>query len=551
MEEDWGKGHPDMSTEATDPFELILAHLQNLAAGTSRITTQELDGCQDERLGRALAALLKLQGDIRALERLRQELGEANSFVEAIIENIPDMIFVKEASELRFVRFNRAGERLLGRARQDLIGRNDYDFFPPAEADHFTSMDRSVLVGGDTLEIPEEPIHTATGLRWLHTKKVRILGSDGQPRYLLGISEDITERKSAREALRQSERRFQTLANASPVGILEIDARGGCIYTNPRWSEISGLSAEASQGEGWAHALHPEDRERVLEAWARTVAHPEPLHLEFRLVRPDGATPWVLGLVTPEWTDDGQVARFVGTFTDTTELQEARREAEAANKDLEAFAYSVSHDLRAPLRHISGFSRILMADYSRLLDETGQDYLARIDSGAERLGMLIDELLTLSRLTRTEMTRGPVDLSQLTADILTEIRQTAPERIVQTRIQPGLVVQGDKTLLRALLYNLLDNAWKFSGPRQEGRIAFGALERPGHRTFFVKDNGVGFDMAQASRLFRTFQRLHRASEFPGTGIGLVSAQRVVARHGGRIWAESEPGQGATFFFTLD
>lgn len=539
-----------MSTETTDPLGVLLTHLQDLAAGTPRITAQEAEGCRDPRLGRALAALYKLRGDIEDLEGLRRQLGEANTFVEAIIENIPDMIFVKEASELRFVRFNRAGERLLGRARQDLIGRNDYDFFPPGEADHFTSMDRSVLDRGETRDILEEPIHTASGLRWLHTKKVRILGTDGQPRYLLGISEDITDRKLAREALRESERRFQTLANSSPVGILEIDAGGGCIYTNPRWSEISGLSAEASLGQGWAQALHPEDRERVLEAWTRTMAHPDRLHLEFRLTRPDGATPWVLGLVTPEWTDSGAVSRFVGTFTDTTDLQEARREAEAANKDLEAFAYSVSHDLRAPLRHISGFSRILMDSYSRVLDEAGQDYLARINAGSERLGMLIDELLTLSRLTRAEMTREPVDLSRLTADILVEIRQTAPERNVQTLVQPDLVVQGDKTLLRALMYNLLDNAWKFSGPRESGRISFGAIEQAGHRTFFVQDNGVGFDMAQADRLFRTFQRLHRASEFPGTGIGLVSAQRAVGRHGGRIWAESKPDQGATFFFTL-
>ncbi len=540
-----------MSTDTSEAIDLLLTHLQDLAAGTPRTSSADVENCDDPRLCRALAAIYKLRGDIESLEGLRSQLAEAHAFVEAIVENIPDMIFVKEAEELRFVRFNRAGELLLGQSRNDLIGKNDYDFFPVAEADHFTTMDRKVLVDGDTRDIQEEPIHTASGLRWLHTKKVRILGADGQPRYLLGISEDVTDRKYAREALRESERRFQTLANASPVGILEIDASGECVYTNPRWTEISGLAGEASLGDGWARALHPEDRERVLAAWAQTMANPAPLHLEFRVTRPDCGTPWVLCLVTPELTDQGTVTRFVGTITDTTELQEARREAEAANKDLEAFAYSVSHDLRAPLRHISGFSKILQGSYRDTLDETGQDYLARIDSGAERMGLLIDELLTLSRLTRVEMTRESVDLSRLAEEILAEIRHTAPERTVEVQVQSDLVDQGDRTLLRALLYNLLDNAWKFTGPQPKACVSFGALQEDGHRTYFVRDNGVGFDMAHADRLFRTFQRLHRSSEFPGTGIGLVSAQRVVGRHGGRIWAESEPGRGATFFFTLD
>jgi|GEM_PF-1020779 len=237
-----------------------------------------------------------------------------------------------------------------------------------------------------------------------------------------------------------------------------------------------------------------------------------------------------------------------------TELEQRVRQRtaqlEAANQELEAFSYSVSHDLRTPLRSIDGFSRILLEDYAGKLDEEGQDSLRRVRAASQRMGELIDDMLKLSRVTRNEMQPGTVDLSALAHNIAAELEQEEPARRVEWVIAEGLAVQGDAALLRVAMQNLLGNAWKFTSKQPQARIEVGATERDGVPTHFVRDNGAGFDMAFAGKLFGAFQRLHDAAEFPGTGIGLATVQRVLHRHGGRIWAESAVGQGATFFFTL-
>ena len=232
-------------------------------------------------------------------------------------------------------------------------------------------------------------------------------------------------------------------------------------------------------------------------------------------------------------------------------VAERTRELEASNKELEAFSYSVSHDLRAPLRSIDGFSRILLDESHDKLDDQNRNHLQRIRAATQRMGALIDDLLVLSRVTRAEMTDGRVDLSALALSIVGELRNTSPQRRVTAQIQPGLTAVGDAPLLRVVLENLIGNAWKFTGKTQNARIEFGATtDADGQRIYFVRDNGAGFDMAYADKLFGAFQRLHAMEEFPGTGVGLASVQRIVLRHGGRIWAEAAVGQGATFNFTL-
>jgi light-regulated signal transduction histidine kinase (bacteriophytochrome) len=232
-------------------------------------------------------------------------------------------------------------------------------------------------------------------------------------------------------------------------------------------------------------------------------------------------------------------------------LQQAILELKAVNKELEAFSYSVSHDLRAPLRSIDGFSQALLEDCLDQLGSTGQDYLRRIRSATQRMGQLIDDLLTLSRVTRSEMQKESVDLSRLASCICTNLQQAYPERQVDFEVQPGLVVQGDARLLRVLLDNLLNNAWKFTSRQLQARIEFGAIaQENGMPVYFVRDDGVGFDMVYVNKLFRPFQRLHGMNEFPGNGIGLATVQRIVHRHGGRVWAEGALTRGATFYFTL-
>ena len=233
------------------------------------------------------------------------------------------------------------------------------------------------------------------------------------------------------------------------------------------------------------------------------------------------------------------------------ELVEQRTtELTAVNKELESFSYSVSHDLRAPLRGIDGFSQALLEDYPDKLDEQGKEYLQRVRSATQRMGELIDDMLNLSRVTRSEMRCETVDLSTLARTFTAELQKTQPGRQVEFVITEGLNVNGDARLLRVVLQNLLGNAWKFTGKKPKARIEFGVTRHEEKPVYYVRDDGVGFDMTYVGKLFAPFQRLHSAEEFPGTGIGLATVQRVILRHGGTIWAEGAVGKGATFYFTL-
>ena len=259
----------------------------------------------------------------------------------------------------------------------------------------------------------------------------------------------------------------------------------------------------------------------------------------------------------PQVNADGKILKWFGTCTDIENIKQAVEETRrlndqlaAANKELDAFSHSVSHDLRAPLRGIDGWSLALLEDYGGQLDEQGRTFLNRVRAETQRMGGLVDDLLQLSRLSRAEMHRQPVDLSGIARKVVARLRETAPERSVEFIVQPDLVAQGDAPLLEVALTNLLGNAFKFTGKRTQARIEFGRADGAGGDAFFVRDNGAGFDMAYAKKLFGAFQRMHKTSDFPGTGIGLATVQRIVHRHGGRVWAEAAAGHGATFYFTL-
>ena len=223
---------------------------------------------------------------------------------------------------------------------------------------------------------------------------------------------------------------------------------------------------------------------------------------------------------------------------------------EASNKELEAFAYSVSHDLRAPLRGIDGFGKALLEDYSDKLDETGRDYLQRLRAESRHMAQLIDDMLQLSRITRSEIRREMVDLTAIAQEIAGELQRRQPERRAAFIIGQGITADGDPNLLKVVIENLFDNAWKFTGRHETARIEFGVAETDGKPTYFVRDDGAGFDPADAGKLFVPFQRLHAAAEFEGTGVGLATVQRIIRRHGGIIWAEGAIEKGATFYFTL-
>lgn len=255
--------------------------------------------------------------------------------------------------------------------------------------------------------------------------------------------------------------------------------------------------------------------------------------------------------------DDGRPHYFIGVVEDITQakkaaqaLQESYENLKQMNQELESFSYSVSHDLSTPLRAIEGFGLILQEDYRDKLDEEGLSHLQRIRMASQRMAGLIDALLSLSRVSRKQLARQDVDLSAKARDIAQSLKYSEPERQVDFIIQPGVRASGDPYMLESVLENLLGNAWKFTSPRPRAVIEFGTQIQDTEWIFFIRDNGVGFEMAYVDKLFGAFQRLHKPDEFKGYGIGLATTQRIIQRHGGRVWAEGSPGQGATFYFTL-
>jgi PAS domain S-box-containing protein len=387
--------------------------------------------------------LLSVSRDITEVKRAEADLTAANHFLDSLVDNLPVMIFVKDARTLCYVRQNRATLNLLGLSPDDVIGKRDHDFLPAEQADSILAKDREVLAAGRLVDIPEQSIDTRElGVRILHTMKMPILDEHGAPKFLLGISEDITERKLAEHAIRE--------LNAELVG-------------------------KAAQ-------------------------------------------------------------------------------LEATIKELESFSYSISHDLRAPLRAVDGFALMMEEDYKERLDAEGLRYLTVIRQNSRRMGALIDDLLAFSRLGRQTVAHGEVNVDSLVREVIEEVLHTelrgdaAPAP--QIDVDPLPPARGDRGLLRQVWANLIANAVKYSSKAARPFIQVSGRQVGAENHYSVRDNGVGFNMEYSEQLFRVFQRLHRADEFSGTGVGLAIVQRVVTRHGGRVWAEGKVDHGAVFSFAL-
>ncbi len=393
------------------------------------------------------------------------------------------------------------------------------------------------------------------------------------------VSKRTQELERALIHLRQSENRFQLAMQATSDGLWDWNLTSGEVYYSPGYLRMLGYKADEfdSTYAAWRERVHPDDVAEAERALAEHQAGRRTQYaVEFRLKAKDGSWRWIFarGKVVERDAQEN-ATRMIGTHTDITarkEIDERLREREAqvrrlnaeleqrvqvrtsqleaANKELEAFAYSVSHDLRAPLRAIEGFSFILLRDHAGQLDEKVRTLLERIQKANQNMSQLVDALLLLSRMTRAELNRREVNLSRLALGIAETLRQGDPERQVEFVIARDIQANGDPQLLGAALENLLGNAWKFTSKCAAARIEFGAAEQAGETVYFVKDNGVGFNMAYANKLFMAFQRLHKPSEYEGTGIGLATVQRIILRHEGRIWAEAEEGKGAAFYFTL-
>jgi PAS domain S-box-containing protein len=382
----------------------------------------------------------------------------------------------------------------------------------------------------------------------------------------LVIARFDTHRRRAEDRLRMSEARARGLLESAPDAVIIADSNGRILQVNAGTEDLFGHSRDRLVGQpvelliperfranhiGYRNSYMRAPRTRSMGAGADLFGlHADgteiPVDISLGSVQIDSSNHVVVSI-----RDASERHARVQEIKDLNDrLSRDNNELSAINKELEAFSYSVAHDLRAPLRAIDGFSQAVMEDYADRLDDQGRNYLNRIRDAAKRQGMLIDDLLNLSRITRMDVNIVDVNLAALASEIVETLRRAAPERPVEVQIAEGLSVRGDPRLLRIALDNLLGNAWKFTAGRSPARIEIGRIVEDGEPVFYVRDNGVGFDMAYADQLFRPFHRLHDAREFPGTGIGLATVQRVVHKHGGRIWAKSEPDKGATFYFTI-
>jgi len=378
----------------------------------------------------------------------------------------------------------------------------------------------------------------------------------------------VTAGKLAEGKLKESEEGYRKLIETSPYTIfVHIDQK--IVFMNPAGLELLGAHNSSEViGKSIFDLTHPDYLEVVKRRQALLKKGDVPLNEYFKAIRLDGSVVDCEISTARRVTYQGKAA-IMSTIRDVTDRMKAEaklqqylenlevvveqrtNELSTVNKELEAFSYSVAHDLRAPLRNIDGFSQALLEDYPDKLDEQGKNYLNRVRSATQRMVVLIDDLLSLSRVKRSEMRHETVDLSVLAQSIAEELQETQPDRQVAFVIAPGLTTSGDAQLLRLLMENLLGNAWKFTGKHPKARIEFGVTQINDKNTFFIRDDGAGFDMAYADKLFEVFQRLHAGDEFSGTGVGLATVQRVAHRHSGRVWAEGEVEKGTTFYFQLD
>lgn len=495
-----------------------------------------------------------------ALRRSETQLSE-------VFEHTRDLIFLLNVlpdGRFAYERLNRRAEQLAGRTTAEMRGRPIGEILSPAVAAVFIDRNQRCVATRAPV-VTEETLALAKGTVTLHTTLVPIMDETGAVRRIAGFAHDVTESRRQQALLEQAEQ-------AAHVGSWELDCATRRMFWSPETYRIFGLPETFDPSQGASRAfLVDEDRTRVATALDHAIATGEGYDLTVRIVTPSGVARHVRSICQAKM-DHGRVSTLYGACQDVTAQVEAeesirRLNAElesrvadrtaqlaAANAELEAFSYSVSHDLRSPLRAIDGFSRALEEDFNDRFDETGRDYLRRIRAGSQRMGLLIDDLLRLSQASRAEIHRTKVDLSKIAEVVAAEQRSAEPDRTVDFVCAPGLTAYADPQLIRIVFDNLLGNAWKYTRHQPAPRIEFGPAETTdgqAAKVFRVRDNGAGFDLRYAGKLFGAFQRLHSATEFDGTGIGLATVRRIVTRHGGNVWVETAaPGLGASFCFTL-
>lgn len=504
--------------------------------------------------------------DIDARKRAEEALRESEERFRTLVEYLPDAIALNVDGRVAFC--NPACVRLFGAAGPEgLIGKTLFDLHPPERHDAVRVRIEAQRAIDEPAPGVEDEVLRLDGERVPVYFQILPI-TDRGTRSLLVVLHDLTERKRMDAQLRHQALMIREAGELAHVGGWGFDPATGQGDWTPEAFRIHGLPPRPtiSVAEG-LNFFCREDRPRIDAAVAAAAAHGTPYDLELQLDAADGARKWIRTICRPI-VESGAVVRVRGSIQDITDrkrteeeiralnagleqrVRDRTAELESVNRELESFSYSVSHDLRAPIRHITAFTNIVLEEYGPQLPAESRGHLEQVAAAAARMGRLVDDLLAFSRLGRQPVRRHQVDTRRLVDDCLREVLQFDEARRVETRVGDLPACNGDAALLRQAWANLLSNAVKYSGKRDLAVIEVGAAPAPEGTAYFVRDNGVGFDMRYAHKLFGVFQRLHKTEEFKGTGIGLALVQRIVHRHGGRVWAEAEPDRGATFWFTL-
>jgi PAS domain S-box-containing protein len=505
--------------------------------------------------------------DITERKLSEETLRESEARYRTLVENIPQGIFMKDQN-YKWVSINENFARNLGVRPKDVEGKVDRDLFPMDIADKYHADDMRIMETGQTEEFEEESILDGKHV-WVNTIKAPVRNEKDEIVGVFGIFWDITDRKLAEEALKISKERLLFATEGANLGIWNWNIVTGELIWSDQCKALFGIPPDETMSyQRFSDALHPDDRERTDKAVKDTLADHKDFDIEYRSLWPDESIHWLAAKGRGFYDATGNAVRLEGIVLDIAESKRTEEEIrnlnaeledrvairtsqlEASYKELEAFSYSVSHDLRAPLRHVSGYVELLNKHFQSDLPEKGKHYLNSIADSVRIMGMLIDDLLQFSKTGRMEMRQSDLDMNEIVKEVIESLAKDNPGRKIEWVQGKVASVYGDEAMLRIVWMNLLSNAVKFTRTRKKARIEIGDRKEKNELVFFVRDNGVGFDMQYAQKLFGVFQRLHPAEEFEGTGIGLANVHRIVLRHGGRIWAKAEPDKGAEFNFSI-
>ena len=512
----------------------------------------------------------QLQAEVTRRTQVQQELKDSQELVQLIFGTAATGI-VMNTPEGRFLMANPAYYATVGYTEAELRTMDTRELTHPDDRVRYTAL-RDRMLAGELEHFSDEKRYLKKdgSSVWVRSTVSMVRSATGQATHIISVTEDITERRAIEDKLRQNEALLRIAGRTARIGGWMLELPSSHIVWSDEVCKIHGVAPGTTPSLEESLAVYPPPQRLKIEAAVQAcMASGTPFDEELEMVLASGRHVWVRVIGEALRDDQGRMLRLHGSAQDITERKQAQEsilrlnaeleervrqrtsQLESVNRELEAFSYSVSHDLRSPLNTIDGFSQLMERMTLDKVGDQGRHYLSRIRAGTRQMGELIEGLLSLAKLSRDPLRAATVDLAQMARQVIQGCREREPLRRVDVHIPPSLLARGDPLLLSVVMHNLVGNAWKFTSLQPSARIEVGCeTGDDGETTYFVRDNGAGFDMAYADKLFGTFQRLHSSADYAGTGIGLATVKRIVDRHAGRVWARAAEGQGATFYFTL-